>query len=112
VLMLMDSEGIEIPKPAWYEVFVTYMGANRPHAFSLVQKLRQAGIRADLDHCARSLKAQFKYANKTGAPLTAVIGDEEAANGTVKLKRMADGEEKTVAVDEAFGLIRQMINQE
>jgi len=98
VLMLLNSEEIEIPKPAWYEVFVTYMGANRQAAFALVQQLRQAGIRADLDHCGRSLKAQFKFANKTGAPITAVIGDEEAANGTVKLKRMADGEEKTVAM--------------
>ena len=98
VLMLLNSEGIEIPKPVWYEVFVTYMGANRPAAFALVQQLRQAGIRADLDHCGRSLKAQFKFANKTGAPITAVIGDEEAANGTVKLKRMEDGEEKTVSV--------------
>ena len=108
VLMLLNSEGIEIPKPVWYEVFVTYMGANRPAAFALVQQLRQAGIRADLDHCGRSLKAQFKFANKTGAPITAVIGDEEAANGTVKLKRMADGEEKTIAVAEVCDAVREM----
>ena len=109
VLMLLDSEGIEIPKPAWYEVFVTYMGENRQHAFTLVQQLRADGIRADLDHCGRSLKAQFKYANKTGAPVTAVIGDEEAANGTVKLKRMSDGEEKTVPAEEACGAVRELI---
>ncbi len=108
VLMLLDSEGIVIPRPEWYEVFVTYMGENRQAAFSLVQQLRRAGIRADMDHCGRSLKAQFKYANKTGAPFTAVIGDEEAANGTVKIKRMADGEEKTVSVTEACDAVRQM----
>ena len=108
VLMLMDSEGIEIPKPTWYEVFVTYMGENRPAAFALVQQMRKAGIRADLDHCGRSLKAQFKYANKTGAPITAVIGDEEAANGTVKLKRMADGEEKTVAAADVCEAVKEM----
>ena len=109
VLMLMEAEGIEIPKPAWYEVFVTYMGSNRPFAFSLVQQLRAAGIRADLDHCGRSLKAQFKYANKTGAPVTAVIGDEEAASGSVKLKRMSDGEEKTVAATDVCGAVREML---
>jgi len=108
VLMLLKNEGIEIPKPLWYEVFVTYIGENRPAAFALVQQLRKAGIRADLDHCGRSLKAQFKYANKTGAPITAVIGDEEAANGTVKLKRMADGEEKTIAVAEVCDAVREM----
>lgn len=109
VLMLLDGEGIEIPKPAWYDVFVTYMGSNGNHAFALVQQLRKAGIKADMDHCGRSLKAQFKYANKTGAPLTAVIGDEEAANGTVKLKRMSDGTEQTVAAADAAEAVRKLI---
>ena len=108
VLMQLDADGVEIPKPDWYEVFVTYMGANRPQAFALVQQLRAAGIKADLDHCGRSLKAQFKYANKTGAPVTAVIGDDEAANGTVKLKRMSDGTEQTVAVSEAAKAILEL----
>ena len=108
VLMQLDADGVEIPKPDWYEVFVTYMGANRPQAFALVQQLRAAGIRADLDHCGRSLKAQFKYANKTGAPVTAVIGDDEAANGTVKLKRMSDGTEQTVAMSEAAKAILEL----
>lgn len=112
VLMLLDAEGITIPKPVWYEVFVTYMGQNRPSAFALVQQLRQAGIRADLDHCGRSLKAQFKYANKTGAPLTAVIGDEEATAGTVKIKRMADGEEKTVPAAEACATVRELLKDD
>ena len=107
VLMQLDADGVEIPKPDWYEVFVTYMGANRPQAFALVQQLRAAGIRADMDHCGRSLKAQFKYANKTGAPVTAVIGDDEAAGGTVKLKRMSDGTEQTVAVAEAAKTVRE-----
>ena len=110
VLMLLDGEGIEIPKPAWYDVFVTYMGTNGQHAFALVQQLRKAGIKADMDHCGRSLKAQFKYANKTGAPLTAVIGDDEAANGTVKIKRMADGTEQTVAVADAAKTVMDLIH--
>ncbi len=109
VLMLLDSEGIEIPKPEWYEVFVTYMGENQQKAFALVQQLRAAGIKADMDHVGRSLKAQFKYANKTGAPVTAVIGDDEAANGTVKLKRMSDGTEKTVKVEEAAKAVKDLI---
>ena len=110
VLMLLAGEGIEIPKPAWYDVFVTYMGENSRHAFGLVQQLRKAGIKADMDHCGRSLKAQFKYANKTGAALTAVIGDDEAANGTVKIKRMADGEEQTVQVKDAPQAVSALIH--
>jgi histidyl-tRNA synthetase len=84
------------------------MGANRIQAFRLTEALRQSGVRCDMDHCGRSLKAQFKYANKTGAPITATIGDDEAANGTVKLKKMATGEERTVATSEAADTIRAM----
>ena len=105
----IDADGVVLPKPDQYEIFVTYMGEHRLQAFDLVQKMRRSGIRADLDHCGRSLMAQFKYANKTGAPLTAVIGDEEAANGNVKIKNMATGEEATVAVSEACEKVRAMI---
>ena len=108
VLMLLDSEGIVIPRPDQYEVFVTYMMDYRMDAFTLVQALRRQGIRADMDHCARSLKAQFKYANKTGAPFAATIGEEEAKTGTVRIKNMGSGEERTVPKDEVGETIQNM----
>ena len=105
VLMLMDSEGITIPEPDRYDLFVTYMGENRMKAFSLVQLLRSEGLKADMDHCGRSLKAQFKFANKTGTKWTGVIGDDEAAAGSVKLKNMQTGEETTVPVSRVRDII-------
>ena len=109
VLVLLDGEGVVIPKPELYDVFVTYMGEHRLDAFRMVQSLREAGLKADMDHCSRSLKAQFKYANKTGSPVTATIGDEEAASGTVKLRNMTSREEVTVPVAEAAETIRNML---
>ena len=109
VLMLLDSEGIEIPEPRWYDVFVTYMGDHREAAWRLVQTLRDGGLKADMDHCGRSLKAQFKYANKTGAPLTATIGDSEAEARSFRLKKMATGEETTVPEAEAVKTIREWL---
>ena len=111
VLMLLDSEGVVIPEPKLYDVFVTYMGQNEIAAFSLVQQLRNAGLHADMDHCSRSLKAQFKFANKTGAPITATLGDDEIANGVVKLKNMNTREEQTVPVNEAAAAVQQMLDK-
>ncbi len=111
VLMLLDAEGVEIPRPDLYEVFVTYMGDHRMAAFKLTQDLRNAGIRTDMDHCGRSMKAQFKYANKTGALLSAAIGDEEAMNETVKLKNMTTKEERTVPAAQAAETVRDMIGK-
>ena len=108
VLMLMDAEGIRIPEPAWYDVFVTYMGDHQLDAFSLVQRLRAQGLKADMDHCGRSLKAQFKYANKTSAGVTATMGDDEVEKGVVTLKRMSDGNQKTVPLDQAAAAIAEM----
>ena len=98
VLMLLDSDGIQIPEPSRYDIFITYMGENAGHAFRLTEELRKNGIRADMDHCGRSLKSQFKFANKTGAKWTGIIGDEEAAAGTVKIRNMENGEEMTIPV--------------
>ncbi|MBO6093503.1 MAG: histidine--tRNA ligase [Oscillospiraceae bacterium] len=108
VLMLLDSEEVSIPQPVLYDVFVTYMGENRMRAFDLVEKLRLQGLRADMDHCGRSLKAQFKYANKTGAAFSATIGEEEASKGMVKIKNMNTREEKTVLVMDAGETIKKM----
>ena len=109
VLMLLDSEGVEIPKPAQYDVFVTYMGQNKVAAFSLVHQLRNAGISADMDHTGRSLKAQFKYANKTGAPLCITLGDDEVAQGVVKIKNMNTREEVVAPMGDAAEAVRNML---
>ena len=109
VLMLLEGEGIELPEPRQFDVFATYMGDHAVETFMLVQHLRDAGLKADMDHCGRSLKAQFKFANKTGAPVTATIGDEEAAVGLVKLKDMRTREERTVPQSEAAAAVRAMI---
>lgn len=100
LLMLLDSEGVQLPCPDTLDVFVTYMGQAKLAAFRLVEELRAAGIKADMDHCGRSLKAQFKFANKTGAPLTATLGEEELAQGVVKLRDMNTRQERIAPMAE------------
>ena len=110
LLMLLDSEGVQLPCPDTLDVFVTYMGQAKLAAFRLVEELRAAGIKADMDHCGRSLKAQFKFANKTGAPLTATLGEEELAQGVVKLRDMNTRQERVAPMAEAAQAIREMLD--
>ncbi len=70
-------------------------------AFAVTENFRKAGLRADMDHQGRSLKAQFKYADKLGAPFMAILGDEEVEKGVVKLRDMTTKEEWEVALPEA-----------
>ncbi len=101
LLLVMESEGIEIPRPSVTDVFVcTHGQAARMCAICLTRGLREKGIKADMDHCARSIKAQFKYADKIGAKTVIVIGEEEVEKGTAILKTMETGEERIVKQDE------------
>lgn len=111
LLMLLESEGVQLPCPDTLEVFVTYMGEAKLAAFRLVEALREAGIKADMDHCGRSLKAQFKFANKTGAPLTATLGEEELAQGVVKLRDMNTRQERVAPLAQAAEAVREMLAQ-
>lgn len=52
--------------------------------------------------CARSLKAQMKYADKLGARFTLVLGDDEIAAGKGDVKDMRTGEKTEISLRDAF----------
>ena len=65
----------------------------RAEAFSLVQACRDAGLIGEMDHQHRSLKSQFKLADKLGAVVVAVLGPDELAAGQVKVRNMRTHQE-------------------
>jgi histidyl-tRNA synthetase len=62
-------------------------------------------VRADLDHAARSMKAQFKYANRLNVKNVIVIAGDELEKGVVKLRNMAQSSETEVARDEIVRML-------
>ena len=72
----------------------------RSECFRVADQLRRAGVSAELDHERRSLKAQMRSANRLGARYTIVIGPDELAEGRLKLKNMAGGEEEKLTLGE------------
>jgi len=68
--------------------------STRDDCFRLAERLRRAGVSADLDCEGRSLKAQMKAANRLDARHAAIIGPDEKATETVTLKKMSDGSEE------------------
>ena len=92
VLMIMDAQGIEIPKPETCRIFIAALGdkAELP-VQRLVQDLRMLGVPAERDTTGRGLKAQMKYADRLGAAYSMVVGDNELDEGKAKIKDMATG---------------------
>ncbi len=82
------------------DIYIAPLGENASgFAFSLAQKLRNMGVSAETDICGRSLKAQMKYADKTGAKFVLVIGDNEIAENEAELRNMRNGERAKICLD-------------
>lgn len=92
LLLLLEQYGVSIEKPQRYELYIaSYGAAAQKRAFSLASALRRMGLSVELDHVGRSMKAQFKYADKIGAPYVLTLGDDELSRGRAMIKRMSDG---------------------
>jgi histidyl-tRNA synthetase len=68
----------------------------RAASTAIAAELRNAGIQTELALQDKKLGQQFGLADKRGVPVVVVAGPEELAAGTVKLKRLRDGQEVTV----------------
>lgn len=98
MIMVQDLRGVAPVAPPLCDVFVVTMGDDaRVEGLKLADELRSAGIRADIDHAARSMKAQFKFANKIGAKKVIVIAGDELEKGVVKLRDMENSTEEEIA---------------
>ncbi|HEX6737875.1 MAG TPA: histidine--tRNA ligase, partial [Vicinamibacteria bacterium] len=69
-------------------------------ALLLQRALREAGVRALLDHEARGLKSQMKRADKLGAPFVAMLGQDELARGEWTVRDMATSTQAAVPESE------------
>jgi len=107
LLIALDAQGVALPRVVRPLVWIVYHGdAARDAAATLLRDLRAAGVAADLDPSGRSVKAQFKLAEREGAAFALVLGDNELAAGTVVLKDLAKREETTVPRDQVISRLQ------
>lgn len=97
LLIVMENSGIEIPAPQEVKIYIAPMGnAESVKACELLISLRNSGIKCETDLSGKSIKAQFKYADKIGAKYVGVIGSFELEKGVIKVKEMQSGIEEEI----------------
>jgi histidyl-tRNA synthetase len=88
--------------------YIAVLGdAGRKAGFRMLNKLRSAGISADMDYEDKSLKAQMRLANKLTARYVVVIGEDELRRGSAKIRDMAESKETEVALDQVAARLKQ-----
>ena len=109
LVMIMKAQGIGLGTASATDIFVGSIGDSADIcAQKLVYELRVAGVNAERDILGRSVKAQMKYANKTGARFSMILGEDEVNSAKADLKNMETGETTSVSLtaDEVLKLIR------
>ncbi len=97
------GEGDNIEKPYTGVYIAVVEDDARSLAFKLATELRSAGFSVELDHMARSLRAQMKSTDRLGASTVVVIGPDELSKGEVTVRNLADGTESAVALADLAG---------
>ncbi len=101
LFLALEADGYELPAAPVPDVFVVALGgAAERAAFVLTQTLRQAGLAADFALGGRSMKAQMKAADRSGARRTVILGDDELAAGEAQLRDLDTGDQRAVPIDQ------------
>ena len=100
LLEVFERYNKDVAKPKVMDLYVANIGEKvNEFATELVLKLRDKGVFVEKDICERSLKAQFKYADKNNAKFVLTLGDDEVETKKAKIKNMQSGEETAVELN-------------
>ena len=100
LLEVCERYNKDVAKPKVMDLYVANIGEKaNEFATELVLKLRDKGVFVEKDICERSLKAQFKYADKNNAKFVLTLGDDEVETKKAKIKNMQSGEETEVELN-------------
>ena len=109
IALALASQGVELATPEPVCVYVAGTGAEeRDAVFAATLALRRAGVRTEADYQGRSLKSQFKQADKLHATYCVVLGPEEVAAGVATVRDMATHDQVQVPMG---GLAQEILSR-
>jgi histidyl-tRNA synthetase len=115
ILLARAAEGVEAPMlKRTLDVFVVDTTGD-PSVELLVEEFRRAGVASDRAYDQRSMKAQMKVADKSGARWAVLVGPEELAAGEVTMKDLrsqdSDQAQSRVARGEIVLTLSQLLTK-
>jgi histidyl-tRNA synthetase len=114
LLIACDAETAFPGPDARVEVFVVDVTGGT-EARDLTAQLRAAGIRCDRAFDQKGMRAQMKAADRSGAALAVIVGEQEVADDVVTLRPLRHeygGDQTTIARSDVVGTITSLIAKE
>lgn len=108
-LLLQEQNSLQASSNIPHIFFPLFHENLRAQVLDLAAGLRKRGLSVDVFPDAAKLKNQFKYADDRKIPFTAILGDEEAKSGKIKVKRMENGEETSYSIQPSEEFFAAMV---
>ena len=109
VLLALEQQDLLPAQAPAADVFLIALGdAAAAAAFPLLHDLRQGAVRTLMDYAGRSMKAQMKQANKSGARYAVILGEDELAKHEAVVRDMAESTQETCSLDD---IVKRLISE-
>ena len=100
VVLALKEQDTELPIKDGIDIFIMHVNEDeRKYAIYLQQELRMSGFTVDMEYTGRSLKAQFKQADRLKSKFLLILNSEDLENGVVQVKNTTTKEEEKVEIE-------------
>ncbi|TYQ11635.1 UNVERIFIED_ORG: histidyl-tRNA synthetase [Gordonia westfalica J30] len=109
-MLALEAEGVAGTQAARCKVFGVPLGADaKAELVGVAGALRAAGISVDLAYGDRGLKGAMKAADRSGARLALVLGENELAERQVEVKDLSNGEQHRISLDDLVTEVTRLL---
>jgi histidyl-tRNA synthetase len=109
LVSLIDRKSLAVDEGMPHLFFAILGKEAESAAFEIMNQLRKASIRVERDYEGRSLKAQMKVANRSGAPYALILGDDELAREAAVLRNMAASEQEDIPLKDLVQNLKSLL---
>ncbi len=100
LVMALELEQAKLPIVDSIDLFLMYVNEDeKKYAVYLAQELRMAGFIVETEYTGRSLKGQFKQADRLNSKFLVILNSEDLNNNEVKVKNNKTKEEEIISLD-------------
>ena len=111
LVMALELEEVKLPIVEDIDLFLMYVNEDeKKYALYLAQELRMSGFIVDTEYTGRSLKAQFKQADRLHAKYVAILNSEDLDNNEIKIRDNKTKEEEIISLDALIYYLDEKLN--
>ena len=100
LVMALKEEKIDLPIKDYLDCFIMYVNEDeKKYAMYLAQEIRMAGFICDTEYTNRSLKAQFKQADRLKSKFLIILNSDDLNNGQVMIRNNVTKEENLIEIE-------------